>query len=96
MIKIGKLNLVDLAGSENIGKSGAEKGRAKEAGMINVSLLALGRVINMLVQKQSHIPYRSVAPLSPHSFSLLVQCFDPFVSQSRGLRPNEANCRCSQ
>lgn len=58
MIKIGKLNLVDLAGSENIGKSGAEKGRAKEAGMINVSLLALGRVINMLVQKQSHIPYR--------------------------------------
>jgi hypothetical protein len=34
-LKIGKLNLVDLAGSENIGRSGAEKGRAKEAGMIN-------------------------------------------------------------
>jgi hypothetical protein len=27
--------LVDLAGSENIGRSGAENKRAKEAGMIN-------------------------------------------------------------
>lgn len=35
LLKVGKLNLVDLAGSENIGKSGAENKRAKEAGMIN-------------------------------------------------------------
>ncbi len=35
LLKIGKLNLVDLAGSENIGRSGAENKRAKEAGMIN-------------------------------------------------------------
>jgi kinesin family protein 11 len=35
LLKVGKLHLVDLAGSENIGRSGAEKGRAKEAGMIN-------------------------------------------------------------
>lgn len=60
MLRIGKLNLVDLAGSENVGRSGAEKGRAREAGMINASLLALGRVINKLVEKQSHIPYRFV------------------------------------
>lgn len=58
MLKVGKFNLVDLAGSENIGRSGAEKGRAREAGMINVSLLALGRVINKLVERQAHIPYR--------------------------------------
>lgn len=58
LLKVGKLNLVDLAGSENIGRSGAEKERAKEAGKINASLLALGRVINKLVEKQSHIPYR--------------------------------------
>lgn len=58
LLKVGKLNLVDLAGSENVGRSGAEKGRAREAGMINASLLALGRVINKLVEKQSHIPYR--------------------------------------
>uniref|UniRef100_A0A0K0FVH7 Kinesin-like protein n=1 Tax=Strongyloides venezuelensis TaxID=75913 RepID=A0A0K0FVH7_STRVS len=55
----GKINLVDLAGSENIGKSGATKGSAREAGNINTSLLALGQVINALTEKSSHIPYRS-------------------------------------
>lgn len=54
----GKLNLVDLAGSENIQRSGAENKRATEAGLINKSLLTLGRVINALVDKGSHIPYR--------------------------------------
>lgn len=54
----GKLNLVDLAGSENIQRSGAENKRAAEAGLINKSLLTLGRVINSLVERSSHIPYR--------------------------------------
>ncbi|RPB11385.1 kinesin-domain-containing protein [Morchella conica CCBAS932] len=58
MLRTGKLNLVDLAGSENIGRSGAENKRAREAGMINQSLLTLGRVINALVDKSPHIPYR--------------------------------------
>ena len=58
LLRIGKLNLVDLAGSENIGRSGAENKRAREAGMINQSLLTLGRVINALVDKAQHIPYR--------------------------------------
>jgi kinesin family protein 11 len=58
LIKIGRLNLVDLAGSENIGRSGAMKERKTEAGMINKSLLTLGRVINALVEKSLHIPYR--------------------------------------
>lgn len=58
LLKTGKLNLVDLAGSENIGRSGAENKRAREAGMINQSLLTLGRVINALVDKSPHIPYR--------------------------------------
>lgn len=57
-VRIGKLNLVDLAGSENINRSGAENKRAREAGMINQSLLTLGRVINGLVEKSLHIPYR--------------------------------------
>jgi len=57
-VSVGKLNLVDLAGSENIQRSGAEKQRAAEAGLINKSLLTLGRVINALVDKNSHIPYR--------------------------------------
>jgi kinesin family protein 11 len=58
LLRTGKLNLVDLAGSENIGRSGAENKRAREAGMINQSLLSLGRVINALVEKSSYIPYR--------------------------------------
>jgi kinesin family protein 11 len=62
LLKIGKLNLVDLAGSENIGRSGAENKRAREAGMINQSLLTLGRVINALVDRAQHIPYRYVCP----------------------------------
>ncbi|KAI9682000.1 MAG: kinesin motor protein cin8 [Caeruleum heppii] len=57
-VSAGKLNLVDLAGSENIQRSGAENKRAAEAGVINKSLLTLGRVINALVDKGSHIPYR--------------------------------------
>lgn len=58
-IRRAKINLVDLAGSENVGKSGAVKQRAREAGMINQSLLALGRVINALVDGNvQHIPYR--------------------------------------
>lgn len=59
-VSTGKLNLVDLAGSENIQRSGAINKRAAEAGLINKSLLTLGRVINALVDKSPHIPYRSV------------------------------------
>ena len=58
LLKVGKLNLVDLAGSENIGRSGAENARAREAGLINQSLLTLGRVINHLVEHSVHVPYR--------------------------------------
>eukprot|EP00834_Sanchytrium_tribonematis_P003500 NODE_136_length_16465_cov_1.184957.p3 type:complete len:842 gc:universal NODE_136_length_16465_cov_1.184957:3926-6451(+) len=58
ILRLGKLNLVDLAGSESIGKSGVEKKGQREAGLINQSLLTLGRVINALVDKNSHIPYR--------------------------------------
>ncbi|KAL2675294.1 hypothetical protein Neosp_011478 [[Neocosmospora] mangrovei] len=58
LVSAGKLNLVDLAGSENIQRSGAENKRAAEAGLINKSLLTLGRVINALVDRGSHIPYR--------------------------------------
>jgi len=58
LVKIGKLYLVDLAGSENVGRSGATGARGAEAGNINKSLLALGRVIAKLVQRESHIPYR--------------------------------------
>jgi kinesin family member 11 len=68
-ISSGKLNLVDLAGSENIQRSGADNKRAAEAGLINKSLLTLGRVINALVDKSPHIPYRyaKIFPQKPRS-----------------------------
>ncbi|KAK0541881.1 Kinesin- motor protein [Tilletia horrida] len=58
VLRTGQLNLVELAGSENIGRGGAAERQAKEAGMTNQSLLSLGRIINALVEKQFHIPYR--------------------------------------
>lgn len=58
LIRIGKFNLVDLAGSENIGRSGAQDKRAREAGNINQSLLTLGRVITALAENRPHVPYR--------------------------------------
>jgi kinesin family protein 11 len=72
LLKVGKLNLVDLAGSEDISRSGAVDKRAVEAGNINKSLLTLGRVINALVEKGKHIPYRFVPffPAQPSTFFL--------------------------
>ena len=60
-IKAGKLNLVDLAGSERQSKTQAAGVRLKEATKINLSLSALGNVIEALVKvgggdKTRHIP----------------------------------------
>jgi len=57
-IHVGKLNLVDLAGSERQKNTQAEGIRLTEAKNINKSLLSLGQVINALVKKSSHVPYR--------------------------------------
>ncbi|KAJ3185366.1 hypothetical protein HDU85_001416 [Gaertneriomyces sp. JEL0708] len=57
--KAGKLYLVDLAGSERLGKTGAVGQTLEEAKKINLSLSALGNVINALTDnKSTHIPYR--------------------------------------
>lgn len=55
-----KLNLVDLAGSERQVKTGATGDTLKEGASINMSLMALGNVINALSEsgKSKHIPYR--------------------------------------
>ena len=59
-VKASKLNFVDLAGSERQGKTGATGDTLKEGAKINLSLTALGNVINALVdgKKGGHIPYR--------------------------------------
>lgn len=77
LLRVGKLNLVDLAGSENIGRSGAENKRAREAGMINQSLLTLGRVINGLVEKSPHIPYRCVPFRPSNTYDMLISLGSP-------------------
>jgi len=56
---IGKINLIDLAGSENVNKSGVSGQGMREAQNINKSLSALGDVIQSLVSKGSHVPYRN-------------------------------------
>lgn len=57
-----KLNLVDLAGSERAAKTGAQGQTLKEGANINMSLMALGNVINALSDSKGgarkHIPYR--------------------------------------
>jgi len=59
----GKLTLVDLAGSEDVGRSGAAGTTLAEAKKINVSLLALGNVIQALTHdthggRAAHVPFR--------------------------------------
>ena len=51
--KIGQLYAVDLAGSEAVGKTKVFGKQLSEAGMINKSLLILGRVIRALVAKSA-------------------------------------------
>ena len=56
---IGKLSFVDLAGSEKSSKTGVDKQGQEEANAINVSLTALGNVIQALSEGAKFIPYRN-------------------------------------
>eukprot|EP00439_Symbiodinium_sp_Y106_P064675 s4067_g10.t1 len=60
-LTVSKLHLIDLAGSERQKATGATGDRLKEGAQINLSLSALGNVINALTERTSggrHIPYR--------------------------------------
>ncbi|KAJ9697644.1 hypothetical protein PVL29_006987 [Vitis rotundifolia] len=54
-----KIWMVDLGGSERVLKTKASGRRLEEGKAINLSLSALGDVINALQRKKSHIPYRN-------------------------------------
>lgn len=53
-----KVWLVDLGGSERVLKTKAWGKRLQEGKAINLSLSALGDVINALQRKKRHIPFR--------------------------------------
>eukprot|EP00435_Cladocopium_sp_Y103_P052370 s1907_g16.t1 len=61
-LTVSKLHLIDLAGSERQKATGATGDRLKEGAQINLSLSALGNVINALTEKTGsggrHVPYR--------------------------------------
>ena len=58
--KSSKFTFVDLAGSERANKSGVSGSQLKEAGLINKSLLTLGKVITSLAEPLNslHVSYR--------------------------------------
>lgn len=80
-----KLNFVDLAGSERLTKSANNNNdRFKEGVQINAGLLALGKIIINLSQKNKHIPYREskLTTLLKDSFTgmsmtTLISCVSP-------------------
>merc|ERR1712050_695769 len=81
---VGKIHLIDLAGSENTNKSGVTGQSMKEAQNINKSLSALGDVIQSLVNKNPHTPYRNSKltmmlkdSLGGDSKTLMVVCCSP-------------------
>lgn len=57
-LKQSKIHLIDLAGSERQKDTQTTGERLREGAGINQSLSCLGNVINALVQKKPHIPYR--------------------------------------
>jgi len=81
---VGKIHLIDLAGSENTNKSGVTGQGMKEAQNINKSLSALGDVIQALVKKDPHTPYRNSKltmmlkdSLGGDSKTLMIVCSSP-------------------
>lgn len=81
---LGKIHLIDLAGSENTNKSGVSGQGMKEAQNINRSLSALGDVIQSLVAKNPHTPYRNSKltmmlkdSLGGDSKTLMIVCSSP-------------------
>eukprot|EP00760_Papus_ankaliazontas_P023130 PhM_4_TR1943/c0_g2_i1/m.91883/K10396/KIF5; kinesin family member 5 len=54
----GQLNLVDLAGSESASRALTGGTQLREGGFINKSLLALGNVVDAIVDNRPHVPYR--------------------------------------
>jgi hypothetical protein len=86
--KKGLLTIVDLAGSERISKTGSEGIKLEEAKKINMSISALGNVINSLANNKNlqHVPFRSskltrllTECLGGNSKTAICACVSPFL-----------------
>lgn len=88
-----KLHLIDLAGSERQKATGATGLRLKEGAQINLSLSALGNVINALTESSKgqsrHVPYRDSKltrllqdSLGGNSFTVMVCNISPAESNA--------------
>lgn len=78
------IHLVDLAGSENAARAQTEGQALREGGFINRSLLALGNVVDAMVDRRSHIPYRDAkltrvlrCCFGPQGLTALLCCIHP-------------------
>eukprot|EP01083_Nonionella_stella_P223728 797045_1 len=76
-----KFHFVDLAGSERVSRTKATGSTFKEATWNNKGLLTLGKVIDQLIQKQSHISFRDSMltrllqdSLGGNSMTLMIVC----------------------
>ncbi|KAK7977437.1 hypothetical protein PG988_004927 [Apiospora saccharicola] len=66
-----QLDLVDLAGSEGVPESAKDDaGLKKETAAINTTLLALGKVIDSLGNRNSHVPYNEMTLTKLLKYSL--------------------------
>ncbi|GIM16243.1 hypothetical protein Vretimale_18832, partial [Volvox reticuliferus] len=79
-----KMHLVDLAGSERAKRTKAEGARLREGIHINRGLLALGNVINAIVDNHKHVPYRDSKltrllqdSLGGNSRTVMIACVSP-------------------
>jgi hypothetical protein len=78
------INFVDLAGSECTAKSNTAGQQLREGNFINKSLLALGNVVDAIVDGRSHVPYREskltrvLRPcLGGKSLAYILACVNP-------------------
>ena len=85
------MHLVDLAGSERAKRTKAEGARLKEGIHINRGLLALGNVINAIVDGAKHVPYRDSKltrllqdSLGGNSRTVMIACVSPGWLRERG------------
>ncbi|XP_056631790.1 kinesin-like protein Nod [Diorhabda sublineata] len=89
MVTTAKLNLVDLAGCESVKKTGSDGSTFQEGININRGLLAIGQVMDALINNATFIPYRRSIitsllqdSLNKQNFVSLIACVSPSIEDT--------------